>query len=57
MLYADGAEDGIPVTFYNLSGRLVRQSKVENGTVSLSGMQKGVYAVQLGKYGSTLIRK
>ena len=57
LLYADGAEDGIPVTLYNLSGRLVRQSKVENGTVSLSGMQKGVYAVQLGKYGSTLIRK
>lgn len=57
LLYANGAEDGIPVTFYNLSGRLVRQSKVENGTVSLSDMPKGVYAVQLGKYGSTLIRK
>lgn len=48
---------GIPVTFYNLSGTLVRQSQVENGTVSLSGMPKGVYAVQLGKLGSTLIRK
>ena len=57
LLYADGAEDGIPVTFYNLSGTLVRQSQVENGTVSLSGMPKGVYAVQLGKLGSTLIRK
>ena len=57
LLYADGAEDGIPVTFYSLSGTLVRQSQVENGTVSLSGMPKGVYAVQLGKLGSTLIRK
>lgn len=57
VLYADGAADDIPVTFYNLSGTIVRQSKVENGTVSLSGMPKGVYAVQLGNQGSTLIRK
>lgn len=57
VLYADGAADDIPVTFYNLSGTIVRQSKVENGTVSLSGMHKGVYAVQLGNQGSTLIRK
>ena len=57
VLYADGAADDIPVTFYNLSGTIVRQSMVENGTVSLSGMSKGVYAVQLGNQGSTLIRK
>ena len=57
VLFADGAADDIPVTFYNLSGTIVRQSKVENGTVSLSGMPKGVYAVQLGNQGSTLIRK
>lgn len=57
VLYADGAADDIPVTLYNLSGTIVRQSKVENGTVSLSGMPKGVYAVQLGNQGSTLIRK
>lgn len=57
VLYADSAADDIPVTFYNLSGTIVRQSKVENGTVSLSGMPKGVYAVQLGNQGSTLIRK
>lgn len=57
VLYADGTADDIPVTFYNLSGTIVRQSKVENGTVSLSGMPKGVYAVQLGNQGSTLIRK
>lgn len=57
VLYADGAADDIPVTFYNLSGTIVRQSNVENGTVSLSGMPKGVYAVQLGNQGSTLIRK
>ena len=57
MLYADGAEDGTPVALYNLSGTLVRQSKVENSSVSLSALPKGVYAVQLGKHGSTLIRK
>ena len=56
-LYADGAEDGTAVTLYNLSGVLVRQATVQSGAVSLSGLQQGVYAVQLGKLGSTLIRK
>ena len=57
VLYADGAEDGTAVTLYNLSGVPVRQTTVEGGTVSLAGLKQGVYAVQLGKLGSTLIRK
>ena len=56
-LYADGAEDGTAVALYDLSGVLVRQTAVQGGTVSLAGLQQGVYAVQLGKLGSTLIRK
>ena len=57
LLYADGAEDGTPVTLYDLSGVPVRQTTVQNGTIGLAGLPKGVYAVQLGKLGSTLIRK
>lgn len=57
LLYADGAENGTTVALYNLSGVLVRQTVLQGGTVSLAGLQKGVYAVQLGKLGSTLIRK
>lgn len=55
-LIAEGAEDGTAVTFYSLSGTIVRQTTVQAGNVSLDGLQKGVYAVQLGKLGSTLIR-
>ena len=55
-LIAEGAEDGTAVTFYSLSGTIVRQTTVQAGSVSLDGLQKGVYAVQLGKLGSTLIR-
>ena len=36
---------------------VVRQAILQGGIVSLSGLQKGVYAVQLGQLGSTLIRK
>lgn len=57
LLYADGAEDGTTVTLYDLSGVPVRQTMVQSGTISLAGLQKGVYAVQLGRLGSTLIRK
>ena len=57
VLYADGVEDGTVVVLYNLSGVPVRQTTVQGGTVSLAGLQQGVYAVQLGKLGSTLIRK
>lgn len=55
-LIAEGAEDGTAMTFYSLSGTIVRQTTVQAGSVSLDGLQKGVYAVQLGKLGSTLIR-
>ena len=57
IVYTDGAEDGTEVTVYNLQGVAVRQTTVQGGAFSLEGLQKGVYAVQLGKLGSTLIRK
>ena len=55
-LYADGAADGIPVTIYDLSGAVLQQSTVQQGSISLIGLQRGVYAVQLGTLGSTIIR-
>ena len=57
IVYADGAEDGTPVAVYNLKGVLVRETAVEGGTISTAGLPKGVYALQLGRLGSTLIRK
>jgi hypothetical protein len=57
LLYADGAGDGMSVSLYDLSGVLIRQAVVEGGTISLAGLRQGVYAVQLGRLGSTLIRK
>lgn len=57
LLYADGVADGTPASLYNLQGVLVSQTTVEGGAISLAGLQKGVYAVQLGSLGSTLIRK
>lgn len=57
IVYTDGAENGTEVTVYNLQGVVVRQTTVQGGAFSLEGLQKGVYAVQLGKLGSTLIRK
>lgn len=55
-LIAEGAEDGTEVSLYNLQGVCVGQTTVQNAAVSLAGLPKGVYAVQLGKLGSTLIR-
>lgn len=57
IVYADGAADGTTVAVYNLQGVLVRETIVTGGMFSLSGLPGGVYAVQLGKLGSTLIRK
>lgn len=57
MVFADGAEDGTHVAIYNLKGVLVRETAVEDGTISTAGLGKGVYAIQLGRLGSTLIRK
>lgn len=55
-LYAEGAENGTPVSIYNLQGVCVAQTTVEGGAITLNGLVQGVYAVQLGKLGSTLIR-
>lgn len=56
-VYAEGAEDGTPVTLYNLSGVIVSQTTLQNGAVSIASLPSGVYALQLGRLGSTLIRK
>jgi hypothetical protein len=57
VLYADGADDGTPVTVYSLSGTVLQRTTVQQGSITLPGLQRGVYAVQLGQLGSTLIRK
>ena len=57
VLYADGADDGTPVTVYNLSGTTLLKATVQQGAIALNGLQRGVYAIQLGTLGSTLIRK
>ena len=57
IVFADGAENGTPVTIYNLQGVKVRETTVQDGSISTAGLQKGVYAIQLGRLGSTLIRK
>ena len=56
-VYTDGAEDDTEATIYNLQGVAVRHTKVQGGAISIEGLPKGVYAIQLGKLGSTLIRK
>jgi len=56
-VYADGAENGTPVTLYNLSGVVVAKTTLRDGAVSIADLPAGVYALQLGKLGSTLIRK
>ena len=55
-LYADGAADGTPVSVYDLQGVRVVQTTVQGGAITLDGLIRGVYAVQLGRLGSTLIR-
>lgn len=57
IVYTDGAEEGTEATIYNLQGVPVKQTTVQGGAISLEGLQQGVYAVQLGKLGSTLIRR
>lgn len=56
-VFADGAEEGTTVTVYDLKGMNVRETTIQNGTISTAGLPKGVYAIQLGRLGSTLIRK
>ena len=55
-LIAEGATEGTPVTLYDLNGRCVGRTCVSGGAIPLDGLTAGVYAVQLGRQGSTLIR-
>ena len=57
LLYADGVAEGTPVTIYNLQGAIVSRQTVSGGLLSIAGLARGVYAVQIGGLGSTLIRK
>ena len=54
-LYIDGLDGEAPITLFDLSGRPVLQT-VTSGTLQLPNLAAGVYAVQLGQQGSTLIR-
>ena len=57
-LYIDGAEDGTAIRIYATNGQFISSAKLANGSINLpSGLPTGVYAVQVGKLGSTLIRK
>ena len=56
-LYIDGAEEGTPVRIYATDGRLVAAASIVAGTVTLPATAgTGVFAVQVGNQGSTLIR-
>ena len=57
-LFVDGVENGIPIRIYTTDGQLVVAAPLMGGNVSLPvGSPAGVYAVQVGTLGSTLIRK
>ena len=56
-LFIEGAEDGTPIRIYTTDGRLVASAPLTQGSVRLPvGKPAGVYAVQVGTLGSTLIR-
>jgi len=56
-LFIEGAENGTPIRIYTTDGRLVAFAPLSEGRVSLPvGCPAGVYAVQVGTLGSTLIR-
>ena len=56
-LFIEGAENGTPIRIYTTDGRLVAYAPLSEGSVSLPvGSPAGVYAVQVGTLGSTLIR-
>ncbi len=54
-LYINGNPD-VKVVVYNLSGQKVMDTQAVEGTVMLPVLPSGVYAVQIGNEGSTLIR-
>lgn len=56
LLYVDGVADGTPISIYTTAGVHASKTIVKDGCVSLSGLSQGIYAVQIGKLGSTLIR-
>lgn len=53
---APGIDDEVIITVYNVNGKTEFSGRVSNGTVKLPVLDAGVYAVQLGSAGSTLIR-
>jgi subtilisin family serine protease len=55
-LYVDGMDDDVSITVYNVNGKTEFSGRVENGAVKLPALDAGVYAVQVGTVGSTLIR-
>ena len=58
VLYIDGAADGTPIRIYTTDGRLVTSTALSGGSITLPDpTPAGVYAVQVGTLGSTLIRK
>ncbi len=52
-----GVPDGTPIRVYTTEGILVADTALQDGSISLPATAPGVYAVQVGKYGSILIRK
>ena len=56
-LYIDGAEDGTDIRIYTTDGKLITAASIAAGCVVIpESAGKGVFAVQVGKLGSTLIR-
>ena len=55
-LYIDGIDTDTLITVYDLSGRPVLSTTTSDGIIELPALPQGVYAVQIGKLGSTLIR-
>lgn len=56
-LYIDGIDSSETVTVFDLSGRpVLRTETSSDGILSLPELSAGVYAVQVGRRGSTLIR-
>ena len=56
-LYIDGAEDGTDIRIYTTDGKLITAASIAAGAVVIpESAGKGVFAVQVGKLGSTLIR-
>ena len=56
-LYIDGAAEGTGIRIYTTDGKLITAGNIAGGCVVIpESAGKGVYAVQVGKAGSTLIR-